>query len=128
MAPNKVVVKFKDNTVAKGKTSDFFQNKAQFHLEETNGEISEISIQVLKAVFFVKNFEGNKEHQYNYNDQIAAGGRKIKVLFNDGETVVGYTLSYSANRLGFFMTPADLKGNNERIFVVNSATEKVEFL
>ena len=128
MAPNKVVVKFKDNTVAKGKTSDFFQNKAQFHLEETNGEISEISIEDLKAVFFVKDLKGNKEHQYNYNDHIAAGGRKIKVLFNDGETVVGYSLSYSADRLGFFMTPADLKGNNERIFVVNSATEKVEFL
>ena len=56
MAPNKVVVKFKDSTVVKGKTSDFFPNKAQFHLEEINGEISEISIEDLKAVFFVKDF------------------------------------------------------------------------
>jgi len=53
MVPNKVVVKFKDNTVVKGKTTDFFPNKAQFHLEEINGEISEISIEDLKAVFFV---------------------------------------------------------------------------
>jgi hypothetical protein len=128
MTPNKVVVKFKDNSVIKGKTSDFFPNKAQFHLEEINGEISEISIENLKAVFFVKDFKGNKDHQDNYNDHIAAGGRKIKVLFIDGETVVGYTLAYSADRLGFYMTPADLKGNNERIFVIKSATEKIEFL
>lgn len=128
MAINQVVVKFKDNTVAKGKTSDFFQNKAQFHLEEIDGEISEINIEDLKAVFFVKDFEGNKDHQDNYKDHIAAGGRKIKVLFADGETVVGYTLAYSPDRAGFFMTPADLQSNNERIFVVKSATDKVEFL
>ena len=128
MEPNKVVVKFKDNTLAKGKTSDFFPNKAQFHLENLNGEIVEISIEDLKALFFVKDFKGNKDHEKNYNDEIAAGGRKIRVQFLDGETVIGYTLGYSPDRQGFYMTPADLKGNNERIFVVKSATEKVEFL
>jgi hypothetical protein len=128
MVPNKVVVKFKDKTMAKGKTNDFFPNKTQFHLEEINGEIIEISIEVLKAVFFVKDFDGNKDHKKNYNDQIAAGGRKIKVSFIDGETVVGFTIGYSPDRQGFYMTPADIQGNNERIFVVKSATKKVEFL
>jgi hypothetical protein len=128
LEPNKVVVKFKDNTLAKGKTSDFFPNKTQFHLENLNGEIVEISIEDLKALFFVKDFEGNKDHDKKYNDEIAAGGRKLRVRFLDGETVIGYTLGCSPDRQGFFMTPADLKGNNERIFVVKSATEKVEFL
>jgi hypothetical protein len=128
MEPNKVVVKFKDNTLAKGKTNDFFPNKTQFHLEEINGGIVEISIEDLKAVFFVKDFKGNKNHEDNYNDEIAAGGRKIKVRFFDGETVLGYTLGYSPDRQGFYLTPADLQGNNERIFVVKSATEKIELL
>ena len=128
MEPNKVVVKCKDNTVAKGKTSDFFPNKTQFHLEDMNGKIAEMSIEDLKAVFFVKDFKGNESHQDSYNDEIAAGGRKIKVRFLDGETVVGYTLGYSPDRQGFFLTPADLQGNNERIFIVKSATEKIEFL
>ena len=128
MEPNKVVLKFKNNTVAKGKTNDFFPNKNQFHLEEMNGEIVEISIEDLKAVFFVKDFKGNKDYEDNYNDEIAAGGRKMKVRFFDGETVVGYTLGYSPDRQGFYLTPADLQGNNERIFVVTSATEKIEFL
>ena len=128
MVPNKVVVKFKDNTLAKGKTSDLFPNKSLFHLEKTNGEIIEVNMEDLKAVFFVKDYEGNKDRKDNYNDEIAAGGRKIKVSFSDGETIIGYTLGYSADRQGFFLTPADLQGNNERIFVVKSATEKVEFL
>ena len=128
MEPNKVVAKCKDNTMKKGTTRDFFPNKTHFHLEEMNGNILEISIEDLKAVFFVKDFEGNKAHQYNYDDNIAGGGKKIKVRFFDGESVVGYTLGYSPNRQGFFMTPADLQGNNERIFVVKSATEKIEFL
>ena len=128
LEPNKVVVKFKDNTLAKGKTSDFFPNKTQFHLENLNGEIVEISIEDLKALFFVKDFKGDKNHKKNYIDEIAAGGRKIRVRFLDGETVIGYTLGYSPDRQGFYITPADLKGNNERIFVVKSATEKTEFL
>jgi hypothetical protein len=49
MTPNKVVVKFKDNSVIKGKTSDFFPNKAQFHLEEINGEISDLKTPIAKV-------------------------------------------------------------------------------
>ena len=128
MGTNKVVAKFKDNTVLKGKTSNFFPNKAKFHLEEINGKIVEISIEELKAIFFVKDFEGDKNRTDNYNDEIAAGGKKIKVIFFDGETVIGYTLGYSPNRQGFYITPADLQGNNQRIFVVASATDKIEFL
>ncbi|NNL77801.1 MAG: hypothetical protein HKO68_15825 [Desulfobacterales bacterium] len=128
MVSNKVVAKCKDNTMKKGIARDFFPNKTHFHLEKMNGEILEISVEDLKAVFFVKDFEGDKTHQYSYDDNIAGGGKKIKVRFFDGETVVGYTLGYSPDRQGFFLTPADLQGNNERIFVVRSATEKIEFL
>jgi hypothetical protein len=128
MIDNKVIARFRDNTILKGKTRDFFPNKNQFHLEEINGEIVGIKVEDLKAVFFVKDYEGNKEYQHEYGDEIASGGRKMKVRFFDGETVIGYTLGYSSDRQGFYMTPADLQGNNERIFVVQSATEKVEFL
>jgi len=128
MEPNKVVAKFKDNSLAKGKTSDFFPNKTRFHLEKSSGEIVEIGIEDLKAIFFVKDFEGDKNRKDNYNDQIAGGGRKMRGNFSDGEIVIGYTLGYSPDRQGFYMTPADLQGNNERIFVVKSATSKIEFL
>jgi hypothetical protein len=128
MEPNKVVLQFKNQTILKGKTSDFFPNKTSFHLQDTNGDIKEITIEDLKAVFFVKDFEGDKNRNDSYSDQIAGGGRKISVEFSDGETIVGYTLGYSPDRTGFYVTPADLKGNNDRIFVVKSATKKIEFI
>ena len=60
MEPNKVVLKYKNQTVLKGKTSDFFPNKTSFHLQETDGAIKEITIEDLKAVFFVKDFDKDK--------------------------------------------------------------------
>jgi len=128
MVTNKVVVQLKDKSVIKGKTNNFFPNKNSFHLELINGEKTEIQIEALKAIFFVKNFDGNKQHQDSYGDKVPGGGRKIIVKFKDGETITGYTTGYSPDRLGFYMMPADLKGNNERIFVIKSATETIEML
>jgi hypothetical protein len=85
-------------------------------------------VEQLKAFFWVKDFEGNKNYDEDYGDEIAGTGRKIMVKFSDGESIIGYTLGYSPDRQGFFMTPADLKSNNQRIFVVKSASEKIEFI
>jgi hypothetical protein len=51
----------------------------------------DIWLEDLKAVFFVKDFKGNKDHKKTYRDEVAGGGRKIKVTFQDGEEIVGYT-------------------------------------
>ena len=52
----------------------------------------------------------------------------MKVTFSDGEEIIGYASSYSPDRSGFFLVPADLKGNNERIFVVMSSSTQVAHL
>ncbi|MGD1967372.1 MAG: hypothetical protein PVH74_08095 [Desulfobacterales bacterium] len=128
METNKVVARFKDGTILKGKTNDFFPNKTSFHVETLNGETETIDVEQLKALFLVKDFEGNKEYNEEFNDEVSGAGRKIKVTFSDGEIITGYTLGYSPNRQGFYMTPADLQSNNVRIFVIKSATEKIEFV
>jgi hypothetical protein len=128
MVSNKVVIRFKDNRVLKGTTSNFFPNKDRFHLEQQNGQRIEVRVEDLKAIFFVKDFDGNKDHKDNYGDKVAGGGRRISVKFADGETIVGYTLGYSVDRPGFYLSPSDLKANNERIFVVKSAAQKIEML
>ena len=124
----KVVVKFKDKSVLKGKTGNFYQDRALFHLMKLKGELVEIRLEQLKAIFFVKDYDGNKDHVKAYGDRIAGYGRKLKVSFLDGETIIGYTTRYSSDRKGFFMIPADLKGNNERVFVVKSAAKKIEMV
>jgi hypothetical protein len=128
MQTNRVIVRFKDGTLIKGNTSDFFPNKARFHINRLDGKIEEINLEDLKAVFFVKDFKGNKDYQEQYEDAIPGAGRKILVEFTDAESITGYALGYSPDRQGFFITPADLTGNNVRIFVVKSATKSVKFL
>ena len=128
MQQNKVVIQLKNGTVRKGITSDFLPNKARFHFTCTDGSTEAVDVDTLKALFFVKDIEGNKDYKETYNDIIQGGGRKIRVEFADGEVIVGFVLGYSPDRPGFIMSPADCNGNNNRIFVVKSATRNVELI
>jgi len=125
---NKIVIRYADGNVKKGTTADFFPNKVIFHLMDKNsGNNEEININDLKAVFFVKNFDGNSE--YNERDQVVRVGlgREIKVDFADGESITGYTQGFSPARPGFMVFPSDPDSNNERVFVITAATSKVKF-
>ena len=123
---NKIVIKFKDSKIMKGTTNDFFPNKKHFHIHLQGNEAVPIDVERLKAIFFVKDFQGNKAFKEAYKDVMAGGGKKIKVKFSDGEVIIGFSLGYSPGRHGFFLVPADLKSNNQRIFVITSATERIE--
>ena len=127
MTHNKIVVHFKDGTILKGHSNDFRPNKPEFHLETLEHETPLVNLAELKAAFFVKDHDGDKTPR-SYDDAIPGAGRKMKVTFDDGEKITGYTASYSPDRIGFFLIPADLKSNNERVFVVTSSCEEVEFL
>jgi hypothetical protein len=84
----------------------------------------------LKAVFFVKDFGGNSDYndKKEFDPAKAPLGRKIKVVFKDGELMVGTTHGYQPNRPGFFIVPADNQSNIERCFVVTSATQNISFI
>ncbi len=138
MILSKIVAHCKDGTTIKGMTSNFSPNVSFFNLELNSGKevrvdmdklkTVEINLEELKAAFFVKEFGGNQDRKDEYNDVIAGGGKKIEVKFTDGEVITGYALSYSSDRDCFFITPADLQSNNERILIIRSATEKITFL
>jgi hypothetical protein len=128
MEPNKIVIQFKDGNILRGKTNDFFPNKNTFHLNQEDSQTKEVNVEKLKAVFFVKDLKGDNNYVYEYDDNVSGGGKKIAVDFSDGETILGYVLSYSPQRQGFMITPANLEGNNDRIFVINSAIKSVDFL
>ncbi len=128
MKRNKIVVHFSDGTILKGHVNDFRPNKAEFHLETLENEVSLLNVADLKGVFFVKEHDGVEGRRDSYDDVIAGGGRRMKVTFSDGEEITGYVTSYSPDRTGFFLVPADLGSNNERIFIVASSCKDVEFL
>lgn len=131
---NKVVARFADGPVVKGMTADFFANKDVFHVSVTgsppDAEPVEIRMKDLKALFFVKDHAGNPEHveANQFDPSRPPAGRKIKVIFRDGEVLVGTTTGYQAGRPGFFIAPADEDSNIERCYVVTAATREVVFI
>ncbi len=134
MAPNKIVIRYQDGRILKGQTSDFLPTKPVFHLTPAEGaqDAKPLTVQIaeLKAIFFVKDFVGNPErkkvHEFSADKPVV--GRKIRVVFQDGETLVGTTQGYDATRPGFFVIPADPASNNDRCFVVARATKTVSFI
>lgn len=134
MEPVKIVARFSDGRMIKGYSQDFFPNKPSFRIYENSkgapGELIEVRVNELKAVFFVKTFEGDPEYKERktFLNEDKASGRKVEVTFFDDEVMQGSVLGYNPNQAGFFLFPIDSEGNNIRIFVVNEAVTNFQYL
>lgn len=130
---NKIVARYADGRTIKGTTVDFFPTKDLFHVNVTDGNgprLVEVSLKDLKALFFVKDFAGRPDRRKvnEFDPSKPVLGRKLKVVFKDGEVLVGTTTGYQPGRPGFFLVPADADSNTERCYVVTASTQDVSFL
>ena len=131
---NKIVARYVDGRTIKGTTVDFFPTKDFFHVtlaDASNGaKPVEVYTRELKALFFVRDFVGDPTHttRNEFDPSRPALGRRIKVVFKDGEVLVGTTTGYQPGRPGFFLMPADGGANTERCYIVAAATSEVGFL
>jgi hypothetical protein len=128
-----VVVHFRDGKIVKGYTYDFTPNRDTFHVFPLRDETQtvDVSTSLLKAVFFVKSFKGNKGHETHeefsmQNFKFDDMRLKIRVDFLDGEVMYGMMDGYTPRRKGFFVFPADKDTNNERVFVIREAIASVK--
>ena len=114
----------------KGSANDFFPGKDLFHLAPIDAPRENKPLELLttglKGLFFVKDFGGNPDYRETkeFDTTKPLVGRKIKVIFKDGELMVGTTNGYQQDRTGFFVIPADANSNNERCFVVTAGLRK----
>jgi hypothetical protein len=129
---NKVVVAYLDGRRARGCVYDFSPLKDTFRLVSESGLLQqkgpEVTLKDLKAVFFVKDFRGDSKYKESTKIEEGKQGRKIEVIFSDGEKIAGATQGYNPKSKGFFVFPADPKSNSLRIFVVNWNVRDVKFL
>ena len=134
MIQNKIVVRYQDGRMSKGYTSNFMPTKDIFHLLPLDAPAGskplDVYVNVLKAVFFVKDFNGDSQYQEKKTFGAAKPvvGKKIRVVFKDGEELVGTTQGYQPGRPGFFVFPADPGSNMDRVFVFSAATREVSFV
>ena len=128
---NLVVARYRSGEVVKGHTRDFFPDRPVFHVLPKGSQVSvQVKTPELKGVFFVRDLLGNrlrnKGRRFPAIDQGPHNGRRVAVLFEDGELLVGYSQTYSAEKAGFFVFPADPNSNNIRVYVLRAATKQVK--
>jgi len=136
MHKKKVVVKYQNGEIIKGWVEDFRLDRESFILfpliEYSQEERMEINFIALKAVFFVKDFLGDKNYKkvrtFNIDLKITPSQRKLIVNFVDGEHLYGSSHDYGRYKIGFFIYPIDPKDNSERIFIVQLAVESVRLM
>jgi len=131
---NKIVVRFLDGKMVKGYTQNFSPNRPVFHVLPMDAPVGtepvEIRVVDLKAVFFVRDFLGDK----SYDERKAPDpgekiqGRLIEVTCGDGEILVGSTAGYDPKRSGFFFFPVDPRSNNIKAYILTSGVRGVRFL
>jgi len=129
---NRAVVAYRDGKRLKGYILNFSALKEKFRLfsgepgQQQSGV--DVPLNELKAIFFVKNFEGDASYNETRTAEAPKHRRRLVVTFGDGEELPGTTEAYNKEKLGFFMFPLDDKSNNLRIFVINRNVRSVKML
>jgi hypothetical protein len=90
-----------------------------------NGRSVAIPVDTLKALYFVKSFEGDAAYAETkfFNPAPRIEGLWIHVTFADGETTEGIVSNNInlVNEPGFLMKPPDPLSNNHAVYVLKSA-------
>ena len=128
MDRQKVVLRFVDGRLIKGHLDDFSPKADFVLLEKESGAKQRFGVDELKAIFFVRTFEGDKtrSEKKSFENEIPPG-KRVFVKFKDGESMVGYVEGEVPWEKGFFLEPAKGKGfflipvddasNNTKVFV-----------
>jgi hypothetical protein len=130
--PARIVAHFKDGHLLKGHSMNVDPTKPNFVLRLLDQPPDEepviVPLEGLKAVFFVKRFEGDAKRTRRNEFSGPATGRKVAVTFTDGEAIVGTSLTLDPSRPTLFLFPADRDGNNDKLLVVMSAVSSLRKL
>jgi uncharacterized protein DUF6982 len=129
---NKAIVAFLDGRRLKGYIYNFSAQKDGFRLfleqDTLQREGTNVQMKDLKAIFFARDFVGNREYSESQTLTGQNQGRKAEVTFRDGEKLVGTTDAYNPQKIGFFLVPADPRSNNLRVFVITKNATHIRWI
>ncbi len=113
----RVVVHTVEGQVKRGVLENADLDASVLRLAANPGAPSEpIAREKVKAIFFMLE-TGEKAP--------AAQGKRVRVTFNDGRQVAGFSQDYREEGVGFFMSPGDARTNTGRIWVYRAAVRQV---
>jgi hypothetical protein len=135
----RVVLRLSDGSVLKGYLNGFSPKADEVELvDAATSEMHRVAVARMKAIFFVRSFEGDRSHRERKTyGQARAKGNRAYIKFKDGESLVGFLdgevpwekgffLSRSdSDGKGFFLLPVDEDANNRKVFVIASSVADV---
>lgn len=127
-AEQKIVVHYLDRTLVRGHARFFFHMQDRMEMTDLEGRPHQVDLHRVKAIFFVRRFEGNPGYpeRQAFADGSPVFGQKIRIVFTDGEVLLGRAMGYRPEEKGFYFKPADPGSNNEVIFVPVTALREVQ--
>jgi hypothetical protein len=94
-------------------------------------KMEKIPLDGVKAIFFVKSFEGKWHDDLRFHDHLPAPDCLwVRVTFHDGEVIeglIGNNNTYVVHP-GFYMSPIDPEGNNWLIYVLKNKLRDFQIL
>lgn len=135
----KVVIRFLDGRILKGYLADPSFGAAFLTLQDRETDESRvIELNELKAVYFVRTFEGDPEYKENKAYGIRKPvGKRIFIKFRDGEGMIGFLegdvpwekgfflYKSQGTSPGFLVVPADDGSNNIKTYVITASVDDV---
>jgi hypothetical protein len=91
----------------------------------------EIPLDGIKAIFFVKSFEGKSHEDLRFHDHLPAPECLwVRATFDDGEVIEGLIANDAIHVIheGFYMSPIDPEGNNWLIYILKNKLKDFQIL
>lgn len=127
----RLVARMQTGEVYRGFCFHLSPDEPGFHLDlvdadgELTGERRMIAFADMKALFYVKSFDGKFDKNQDYGEWRPQGS-EVVVQFRDGETLQGFTLNpYQEGQTRFYVIPGNANTNEISILVEAAATEGV---
>ena len=109
-----------------------FLAEGRVELLDREGHVLSIPLDSVKAVYFVRDFEGDPGYAERkaFLRRPRLDGLWVRLTFKDEEVLEGILANnlLELDARGFLITPADLSSNNLRIFIPRNALTGLEVL
>ena len=133
----KVILRYLDGKLEKGYVNDSAAvGDDAVSIEDESQHTHTVKLEKLKAIFYVKDFEGNKKHREikSFTGK-RSQGKRVFLRFKDGESITGHIegdtpwkkgfFLEAQKDFGFYLVPVDAESNNIKMFVVTSSVRDV---
>ena len=130
MFDDRLVIHFQSGKTLACWGDNFMPLEEEIMVKDQDDRIQRVVLKEVKVVCFVKAFATDSRTTHKPPVQLlfqAVPGRKVKLLFKDGEKMEGVSSLNERPVRGFFVTPLNPNSNNIHIFVNPSFLKSVEF-